>query len=371
MAKGVIILCAGGTGGHLFPAEALAHELAARGWVIHLATDERANRYSADFPASDVHMISSATISLGNPISMVRAVIRLVAGYWQSRKLFKLLRPALVIGFGGYPTLPPVLAAQFGGIATIIHDANAVMGRANRLLAHRANLVAMGFRGERQRDGVTVTGNPVRPAILQAAKTSYRDRDKDAQFNLLVFGGSQGAQFFGEILPKAVELLDDNHIRKLKIIHQVREETLYVTQAYYRSRGIDFQVASFFQDMAAHIANAHLVICRAGASTVSELAVIGRPAILVPYPYALDHDQAMNAIAIAENGGADIVQQVDLTAERLAEILISAMDNPERLAQMAKNAKKAATINAAARLADYAEHIAAGISIENLTTNTN
>lgn len=357
--KGTILLCAGGTGGHLFPAQALAHELAVRGWEIHLATDDRAQRYSADFPASEIYVIPSATLGSKNPLRLAKTAFRLISGYFRSQALLKRLQPSLVIGFGGYPTLPPVAAAQYKGIATLLHDANAVMGRANRFLARQARMVAMGFEGAAD-DGAIIIGNPVRRAVLEAAKQPYGKLEKGGTFRLLVFGGSQGAQYFGEAVPKAVALLGKELQERLSIVQQARSNDEARVGEAYGQLGISAEIATFFADMPARIADAHLVIARSGASTVSELSVIGRPSILVPYPHALDHDQSMNARAMLLAGGAQLVEQRDLTPQKLAELLDKAMSEPDSLAKMAQAAKESGRPDATMRLADCAEYLAEG-----------
>lgn len=359
MAKGVMLLCAGGTGGHLFPAEALAHELAARGWRVHLATDERAERYSGSFPAEQIHIVPSATFGSKNPLALLRAARQLAAGYAKSRGLVGRLKPATAVGFGGYPTLPPILAARHKGVPVLLHDANAVVGRANRWLARRANLLAMGFEGGTSSTADTVvTGNPVRPGVIEAAKLGYPQRLPTDPFRLLVFGGSQGARFFSEALPAAIALLAGDDKARLDIVQQARPEDASAVEKAYGTIGVAAQIASFFDDMPAQIANAHLVISRAGASTVSELSVIGRPSILVPFPFALDHDQAMNAAALAGAGGARVIAQGDLSPQILADLIKNAMNDAQGLAQMAQKAKESGKPDAAARLADLAERLA-------------
>lgn len=358
--KGVVLLCAGGTGGHLFPAEALAHELIARGFEVHLATDERAQRYSGSFPAKQTHVIASATLSGTNPLALAHAALALWRGYRQALAMLKSLRPLAVVGFGGYPTLPPMWAAIRLGIPALIHDANAVMGRANRLLAKGVRTIAMGFGGTASGKNVIVTGNPVRPAVLAAAKLGYPKRSASQAFNLLVFGGSQGAQYFSQALPQAVALLAPAQQRVLRIVQQARAEDEAALRSAYATGGINAEIAPFFTDMADRIAKAHFVISRAGASTVSELAVIGRPALLVPYPHALDHDQAMNARTLAEGGGARIVEQRELDPKRLSIILAKAIAEPRGLAEMAEKAKRSGKPDAAARLGDCVERAISG-----------
>lgn len=367
MTKGIILLAAGGTGGHLFPAEALAHELKANGYSVHLVTDSRAERFAGKFPADEVHVVPSATIGSKNPIHVVRSLWTLWTGMRAARRLIARLRPKAVVGFGGYPTVPPLLAATGMGVPSMIHEQNAVMGRANKALASRVKAIAGGFlpEGTGTFAAKTVTtGNPVRPAVLDAAKVPYVAAAGEAPFHLVVFGGSQGAQYFSKAIPQAICRLDDALRQRLTVTQQARPEDRDGVIATYEKLGVPAEVSPFFTDMAERIAGAQLVICRSGASTVSELAVIGRPAILVPYPYALDHDQAANAAAIAAKGGAKVIAQAELTAERLAGILAEAMADPQSLAQMAANARETGKPDAARLLASMVEAIASGLTVE-------
>ncbi|MEI2299741.1 undecaprenyldiphospho-muramoylpentapeptide beta-N-acetylglucosaminyltransferase [Ensifer sp. MJa1] len=367
MTKGIILLAAGGTGGHLFPAEALAHELKAGGYSVHLVTDSRAERYAGKFPADEVHVVPSATIGSKNPISVAKSLWTLWTGMRAARKLIARLKPKAVVGFGGYPTVPPLLAATGMGVPSIIHEQNAVMGRANKALASRVKAIAGGFlpEGTGAFAAKTVTtGNPVRPAVLGAANVPYATATSDAPFHLVVFGGSQGAQYFSKTVPQAICRLDDARRQRLKVTQQARPEDKDGVIATYDKLGVPAEVSPFFTDMAERIAGAQLVICRSGASTVSELSVIGRPAILVPYPYALDHDQAANAAALAAKGGARVIAQSELTADRLAGILKDALDNPQSLAQMAANARETGKPDAASLLASLVEAIASGLTVE-------
>jgi UDP-N-acetylglucosamine--N-acetylmuramyl-(pentapeptide) pyrophosphoryl-undecaprenol N-acetylglucosamine transferase len=366
MSKGVIVLCAGGTGGHLFPAEALAHELSARGWEVHLATDTRAQRFAGTFPAKAVHVIRSATISGRNPIAIARTMWKLWQGNLDARKLFRELKPKLVAGFGGYPTLPPLYAATRMGIPTLIHEQNAVMGRANRGLAPRVDAIAGGFLPERGGDfsaKTLQTGNPVRPAVLAETGKPYQPVRDGEPFRLLVFGGSQGAGFFSSAIPAAIKLLPEDVRARLQVTQQARSDDEAQVRAAYRELGFTAEVAPFFTDMPARIANAHFVISRSGASTVSEIAAIGRPAVLVPFPHALDHDQAANAAALEAAGGAEVIRQSELSPERLAQIITDAVNQPERLAKMAGAARSVGRPDATRLLADLAEAIAAGKTI--------
>lgn len=364
-AKGTILLSAGGTGGHLFPAEALAHELKRRGWSVHLATDDRAERFAGTFPADGIHPIRSATFGSRNPLALAKTFWALWKGFQQATILINRLKPKAVIGFGGYPTLPPLYAATRRGVPTIIHEQNAVMGRANKALAARVQAVAGGFMrtGGAVADKFVETGNPARPAILEKANVPYTAPKAGKTFNLLVFGGSQGAQFFSQAIPEAVKLLDESHRRRLSIVQQARKEDETAVKTAYQALGVKADVSPFFGDMAEQLAKAHFVISRSGASTVTEISVTGRPALLVPYPHALDHDQAANAAQLAAEGGAEVVKQQDLDPAKLAARLKDAMENPARLTAMAAAARKTGKPQAVELLADLAEAIAAGESV--------
>ncbi len=360
MTKGVMLLSAGGTGGHLFPAEALAHELIARGWDVHLATDERAERFAGRFPGP-IHIVRSATISGRNPVSLLKAAYALFGGYRESIALLQKLKPAAVIGFGGYPTVPPVFAACRRGVPSMIHEQNAVMGRANRALAARVTRIAGGFLTPETSpfsDRTVQTGNPVRPAVLDEVASGYTAPAVGERFHLLIFGGSQGAQYFGEAVPAAIAQLPGQLRGRLSVTQQARSDDEDRVRTAYQELDVPAEVSPFFSDMAERIARSHLVVSRAGASTVSELAAIGRPSILVPYPHALDHDQSANAAALQTAGGCLVREQDSLTAERLAALIAELANDPARLQRMAEAARATGRPNAAALLADEAEAIA-------------
>ena len=355
MTKGIILLAAGGTGGHVFPAEALAHELKARGYSIHLATDSRAERFAGTFPADEIHVVPSATFGSKNPVALLRTGWKLWMGLRTARRLIARLKPLAVVGFGGYPTVPPLLSATSMSIPSMIHEQNAVMGRANRALASRVQAIAGGFlpeNGGPNAARTVTTGNPVRPAVLDAASAPYIPSLGTGEFHLLVFGGSQGAQFFSSAIPAAIEFLDPAEKARLRVTQQARNDDQQAVIAAYKKLAVPADVSPFFGDMAERLADAQLVICRSGASTVSEVAVIGRPAIFVPYPHALDHDQAANAAALVAKGGAEVVSQSELSPDRLAQLISAAMKEPERLEKMAAAAKQAGHPDAAVLLAD-------------------
>ncbi|RWO46850.1 MAG: undecaprenyldiphospho-muramoylpentapeptide beta-N-acetylglucosaminyltransferase [Mesorhizobium sp.] len=373
MARGVILLAAGGTGGHLFPAEALAHELNERGWSVHLATDDRAERFAGHFPAAAVHPIQSATMGSKNPFALLGAFWKIWRGVRQASAVIGRIKPDAVVGFGGYPTLPPLYAATRRKVPTLIHEQNAVMGRANRALAGRVDAIAGGFLPQdTSAAGVktVTTGNPVRPAVLEAARMNYAASTGEQPFRLLVFGGSQGAQFFSDAVPGAIALLSDAQRKRLVITQQARADDVARVKAAYAALGVAVEVSPFFTDMAQRMAAAHLVISRSGASTVSEIAVIGRPALLVPYPYALDHDQAANAAALAAAGGGEVHPQSSLSPEHIAALIGELMDDPDRLIAMAAGAKSAGRPDAARLLADLTEAIASKKTVSDFRKGT-
>ena len=359
----VVLVAAGGTGGHLFPAEALAVALARRGITVDLATDERATRYGSQFPARVTHIIPSATIRGRNPIALARTGAVLGYGLVKAWRLLGRLKPAAVVGFGGYPTIPPVLAASLRKIPTVIHDANAVIGRANRLLAPRVVAIAMGFRcvvdDDAEWAAKTIhTGNPVRPAVVEAAATPYAAPQFPGPVRLTVFGGSQGARIMADVVPPAIERLEPALWSRLTIVQQARAEDVERVRKTYARLKIEADVAPFFPDLPTRIAESHLVVARSGASTVAELAAIGRPAILVPLPHALDQDQLANATVLEKAGGAICVSQNELTPDRLASEISALAAEPARLAAMAKAARSVATPDTAERLADLVERVA-------------
>ncbi|MCZ0738477.1 undecaprenyldiphospho-muramoylpentapeptide beta-N-acetylglucosaminyltransferase [Phreatobacter sp. AB_2022a] len=356
-AKPLVLVCAGGTGGHLFPAEALSVALGQRGCIVDLVTDERAEKYGRAFPARATHVVASATVTSKNPLALARTLFNLGRGYMAARKVVRVLRPKAVVGFGGYPTLPPMFAAVQLGVPTIIHDQNAVMGRANRQLSAKVTAIATSFPGVLDKDPAlaakaSFTGNPVRPMVLAAAEIPYDPPTPGGPFRLCVFGGSQGARVMSEVLPAALERLDADLRARLLVVQQARGEDEAAVKAAYARLGIEAEVAPFFVDLPGWIARSHLVIARSGASTVAELAVIGRPSILVPLPHALDQDQLMNAATLASAMAATVVRQADFTPDWLAGELTRIMTDPSPLAAAAAAARGQGHADAADRLAE-------------------
>ncbi len=352
------VVAAGGTGGHLFPAQALAEALIARGWRVVLATDERGAAYAGAFPAEERIALSAATFRPGDPLGMVRAGVAIVRGVSQAMSAFRRLRPSVVVGFGGYPSLPALIAAVLGGRRTVIHEQNAVMGRANRLLAGQVSAIACAFptllkAPERVAARAQVVGNPVRPEIRALADRAYTA--PSGPLRLLVTGGSQGARLLSELTPRAVALLPEAVRCRLSVQQQTRAESIDDARRLYGDALVEAEIAPFFSGMAERLAGAHLMIGRSGASTVCEIAVAGRPSILVPLKIALDDDQGQNARLLAEAGGAVVLREDGLTAETMAGVLADLLADPARLTQMAAAARSVARPDAAERLADVVE----------------
>lgn len=351
------ILAAGGTGGHMFPAEALARELRARGVAVALVTDRRGAGFSGDLGDVETHHISAGGVAGGSPLKRLAGLLRLGLGFLQARSLVRRLGADAVVGFGAYASAPTVLAGALSGLRVILHEQNAVAGRANRLLAGRADVIATGFAevrglGEAGRRKARMTGNPVRPAIRETGRRPYEGPRDGAAIQLLVVGGSQGAKAFNTILPGAVERLPEALRARLEISQQVPGGEQDQVQARYQACGVAADLAGFFGDVPERLARAHLVICRAGASTVAELAGAGRPAILVPYPHATDDHQTANAEAFAEAGAGWLIPQAALSPEILAARLESLLTTPGLLETAAAAAAGFAPRDAAARLAD-------------------
>ncbi len=357
----IAVIAAGGTGGHLFPAQALAEVLLARGWRIVLATDERVGGLTQSFPAERVVTLPAATLRRGDPLGAPRAALTILRGVLEGRAALAQVDPAVVVGFGGYPSLPALIAAITQGRRTLIHEQNAVSGRANRFLAPHVSAIACAFptlrkASARSQARAVVVGNPVRPEIRALADLPYAPPED--QIRLLVTGGSQGARLLSELIPAALAALPEPLRMRLHVEQQTRPESLASARRTYDDAVIDAELAPFFRDMAGRLARAHLVIGRAGASTVSELAVAGRPSILIPLGVSLDDDQGQNARMLAEGGGAEVACEAQLTQPMMTQALATLLSAPARLARMAAAARKLARPDAAERLADLVEQTA-------------
>lgn len=355
------VLTAGGTGGHLFPAEALAGELQARGHEIALLTDARGKKFSGALANARIITVPSAALSGRSVVKLAAAPFKIAAGFLSSARHFRALKPGAVIGFGGYPSVPVMLAAVAAGYPTAIVSPDALLGRANRLLMNRVDAIAANFPLVRflpkHMDRVVYTGNPLRPAVLAISPAPYDAPRGDGPVKLTVFGGSQGARVFSDVVPAALALLPEALRTRIDLVQQCRAEDIDAVRATYAALGIRAELKSFFDDMPAQMARAHLVIARSGAGTVSELGALGRPAILVPLPYALDDNQTPNAEALVSVGGGWRVPQKDFTAENLAVRLQEIFADPAALAARAENARALARLEATKALADLVEHL--------------
>ena len=361
-AASCIVLAAGGTGGHVFPAEALANELLARGHRLALITDTRGADYGGTLGRIDRHLIRAGTLSGRGVGGKMNGFLNIVAGVFQARALLPRLRPQAVVGFGGYPSLPTMLAAARLGTPVTMHEQNAVLGRVNRLMAGRAAAIALSFAhteklADRDKRRAQVTGNPVRATILEKRETAYPVLAEGGELRLLITGGSQGAAIFSKVVPEAIARLDAGLRDRLRIDQQCRPEDIERVRAAYLALRVKADLATFFSDVPDRVAAAHLVIARSGASTVAELAAVGRPALLVPYQFATDDHQTANARALSEAGGAWTIGQREFTAENLAARLNALLSTPPYLVEAAAAAHRMGQPDAAALLADLVERV--------------
>ncbi len=357
-----VMIAAGGTGGHLIPALCVAGELVRRGHHVTAVTDRRGAALAHRISDIPVRQVRAASPSGRSAFGRVAAGFTMLAGCAGALRLIHAGKPAVVAGFGGYPTIPPLAVAQLLGLPVLIHEQNAVLGRANRFLAPRARVVATSFAGTQPAAArrTVAVGVPVRDAIAALSRVAYRPPGPAGHVNLLVVGGSQGAGLFGTLLPAAGQCLDGSLLRRLKVVQQCREEDVERTAAAWRALGVTATVAPFFEDMAGHLARAHLVVARAGASTIAELAVSGRPSVLVPFAGAADDHQTANADVVVGAGGGWLVDEREADARSLAAHLDSLLTSPAALARAAGNVRRLARTDAAAALAEAIENLAAG-----------
>jgi UDP-N-acetylglucosamine--N-acetylmuramyl-(pentapeptide) pyrophosphoryl-undecaprenol N-acetylglucosamine transferase len=356
-----IVLAAGGTGGHMFPAEALARELLARGCSVALVTDRRGEAFGDRVPGVTLHRIRAGRLGDGM-VAKMTAVADMALGTLSAGRLLRALSPAAAVGFGGYPSVPTMLAATRQGIASVLHEQNAILGRANRLLAPRVGAIATSFPGviATARARTVEIGNPVRPEIAALRNAGYAAPGADGPIHLLIVGGSQGARILSAVVPAALALLEPALKARLMVMQQARSEDLADVRGAYQTSGIAAETATFFDDVPARLARAHLVIARAGASTVAELTSVGRPAILVPYRYAADDHQTANARALADAGAAWMVGESEFTPDRLAGMLSSLLATPDALSSAASSSHRLGRPDAASRLADLVVAAAGG-----------
>jgi UDP-N-acetylglucosamine--N-acetylmuramyl-(pentapeptide) pyrophosphoryl-undecaprenol N-acetylglucosamine transferase len=359
-----IVLAAGGTGGHVFPAQALAEALLARGYRLALITDRRGAEYGGALGRIETYRISARRLG-GGPIGILLGALALGRGLFQARRLLKRLMPSAVVGFGGYPSLPTMAAATQGGFATMVHEQNAVLGRVNRLLAPRVARIATSFAAvagirAADRGKIIQTGNPVRADIAALHDAPYAPPAEDGPVRILITGGSQGARVMSQIPPAAVALLPQPIRNRLEIVQQCRPEDLEAVRAAYEACGVTAQLATFLDDMPQRLAAAHLVIGRAGASTVAELAAVGRPSVLSPYPQATDDHQTANAGALRAVSAAWPMGPDEFTADVLSARLRELIETPGVLAGAARAAHDIGRPDAAIHLADAVAALASG-----------
>jgi UDP-N-acetylglucosamine--N-acetylmuramyl-(pentapeptide) pyrophosphoryl-undecaprenol N-acetylglucosamine transferase len=362
MSKKVVVIAAGGTGGHLFPAAAFAEEMFRRNWRVMLMTDARGRRYAEGFPAERIEDVPAASLSM-NPFTAIPAAFKIMRGIDAAKKRFRELPPSLVAGFGGYPSFPALMAARAHKVPILIHEQNSVLGRVNRSMATSAKVVACGFdrldRLPPRAEAVKhVVGNPVRSPILAVRERPYPEAPAGGRLNVLIIGGSQGARVFGEVIPAAFAMLPQALRARLDIVHQVREEQVADVRKLYKKANLNAEVAPFFTDMGQRLGACHLVISRAGASSVTELQVAGRPAVLIPFAAAADDHQTANAEGLTSVGAADLFTEAEFEPAALAALLERRLADPHGLAVRAAAARAAAKPEAAKTLADLAESVA-------------
>ncbi len=356
----LLVIAAGGTGGHMFPAQALAEEMLARGWRVKLSTDPRGARYTGGFPPEvKVEVVKSSTFSRGGLRAKLAAPLQILRGILSAWRAMKSDRPAVVAGFGGYPALPAMAAAVLTRTPRLIHEQNGVLGRVNRLFARHVDLVACGTWPTVLPSGVhgTHTGNPVRRAVLEKAGADYVP-PKKKPINILAIGGSQGAHILSTTMPKAVALLDGDLRKRLHVSQQARESDAEACEKAYAFAGVSAEVSPFFIDLPTRMAQAQLVVSRSGASSVADIAVIGRPSILIPLAIATDDHQAANARALNDAGAAVVILESELAPEGLAKHIAAILTDAEQAAFMAGAALSQGKPQATQALAALVEQLA-------------
>ena len=359
-----ITLAAGGTGGHMVPAHALAAELKARGHGVMLITDDRGAKIPGLFKDIPTHILPAGRLG-GGPIGMLKAVRSVLAGRRQAKALYKEFTPDAVVGFGGYPAFPALLAASSRKIPTILHEQNAVLGRVNRWVAGDAAAIATAYpeveRLKRAyRDKVELVGNPVRESVARLGTMPFPEFDETAPLKILVTGGSQGATILGQVVPDALGQLPPKLRHRLQVVQQCRADDIEEVRQRYAALNIPAELLTYIEDMPDRLAEAHLVIARAGASTIAELTAAGRPAILVPLPIATDDHQTVNAREMAKAGGARMIPQDEFTSEALCAQIAAIAGDPQALSNAAERALSVGRPPATRDLADLVERIAGG-----------
>ena len=347
-----ILLAAGGTGGHMFPAQSLAEILKAKGWDVALMTDARGQRHSGRIPADPIIEVQAASISPRKPIQAIKGVLKLMKGVRQAKAFIREWKPDIVVGFGGYPAFPAMKAAQSMGLPTILHEQNAVLGRVNRIFAAKATHVVSGFdvlEKVSSKANVQNLGNPLRAQIAKAVPKNYTPPTDT--INLLCVGGSLGARILSQTIPKAIALLPDDLRSRLNVVQQTTESEVVIARAAYAEMGVEAVCETFFSNIESHLAQAHFIIARAGASSVSEIALMGKPSLLIPLAIAMDDHQTVNARSLQRHGAADILPESEFTPESVANILEDRLNDSNWLSSAAATARTLGRPNAARDLA--------------------
>ncbi len=353
----LLLIAAGGTGGHMFPAQALAEEMLARGWRVKLSTDARGARYTDGFPeAVRIEQVRAATPARGGLVEKLKLPFQLGAGILRAAFGMLLDRPKVVVGFGGYPSIPALAAAWLLRVPRMIHEQNGVLGRVNQNFARRVDRIACGIWPMQMPDGLQgeFTGNPVRAAVRERAGAGYIPPG-DYPMDLLVIGGSQGARILSDVVPAAIAALPEDIRRNLSVAHQARDEDIDRVVAAYEAGGVAAEIAPFFADIPRRLSECQLVISRAGASSVADISVIGRPAVLIPFAAAAANHQAANARMLSRVDAAVVYPEAQFTSEALTETLVSILSNPKGAETMARAALSVGRPDAAAHLADMVE----------------
>ena len=347
-----ILLAAGGTGGHMFPAQSLAEILKAKGWDVALMTDARGQRHSGRIPADPIIEVQAASISPRKPIQAIKGVLKLMKGVRQAKAFIREWKPDIVVGFGGYPAFPAMKAAQSMGLPTILHEQNAVLGRVNRIFAAKATHVVSGFdvlEKVSSKANVQNFGNPMRAQIAKAVPKNYTPPTDT--INLLCVGGSLGARILSQTIPKTIALLPDDLRSRLNVVQQTTESEVAIARAAYAEMGVEAVCETFFSNIESHLAQAHFIIARAGASSVSEIALMGKPSLLIPLAIAMDDHQTVNARSLQRHGAADILPESEFTPESVANILEARLNDSNWLSSAAATARTLGRANAARDLA--------------------
>lgn len=349
-----LLLAAGGTGGHMFPAQALAETLKAQGWQIAMITDARGKKHTGAIPADPIVEVKAATISARKPVAALKGVIKLWQGTAQAKRFIKDWKPDVVVGFGGYPAFPAMRAAQRIGLPTIIHEQNAVLGRVNRIFAKRANHVVSGFEQlSLLPEGANhvCLGNPMRAQIIHAVPKHYTAPAAGGPINILIIGGSLGAKIISETMPAAIAMLPKEMRARLNVVQQTRPEYHDASRKAYKDAGVNALCETFFSNIETHLAAAHYVVGRAGAGSVSEIAVMGKPSLLVPLAIAMDDHQTRNAMSLSRLNAADILPESEFTPERVKTTLEARLNDSHWLTYAAAAARSQGRARAAQDLA--------------------